>query len=102
MNLSVSDDDQIQKCYKEQNWFKRAHIRHLGIAHIITSTTKLSEEDIRSQVFFQAEGEICSTEPPREDAQDHGIFISLIGALYVVVNSNATFIIIKRNKFPWP
>ena len=25
--------------------------------------------------------------PPREDAQDHDIFISLTGALYVIVNS---------------
>ena len=41
----------------DQNWFKRAHIgRYLGIAHIITSTTKLSEEDIRSRTFLQDEG----------------------------------------------
>ena len=41
---------------EEQNWFKRAHIGwYLGIAHIITSTDKLSEEDIRSRVFLQAE-----------------------------------------------
>ena len=34
---------------KEQNWFKRAHIgQYLRIAHIITSTTKLSEQDMRS------------------------------------------------------
>ena len=26
-------------------------------------------------------------DPPREDAQDHDIFISLTGVLYVVVNS---------------
>ena len=38
------------------NWFKRAHIgRYLGIAHIITSTSKLSEEDKRSRAFLQAE-----------------------------------------------
>ena len=42
---------------KEENWFKRAHIgRYLGIAHIIKSTAKLSEEDIRSRAFLQAEG----------------------------------------------
>ena len=42
---------------KEENWFKRAQIgRYLGIAHIITSTAKLSEEDIRSRAFLQAEG----------------------------------------------
>ena len=41
---------------EEQNCFKRAHIgRYLGIAHIITSITKLSEEDIRSWAFLQAE-----------------------------------------------
>ena len=54
---------------KEQNWFKRAHIaQYLGIARIITSTTKLAEEDIRSRAFLQAEGGICSMDPPREDA----------------------------------
>ena len=73
---------------KVQNWFKRAHIGwYLGIAHIITSTTKLLEEDIRSQAFLQAEGGIRSTDPPRNDAQDHDIFISLTGALFMVVNS---------------
>ena len=40
----------------DQSWFKRAHIgRFLGKARIITSTTKLSEEDIRSRAFLQAE-----------------------------------------------
>ena len=53
---------------KEQNWFKRAHIaQYLGIACIITSTTKLAEEDIRSRAFLQAEGGIRSMDPPRED-----------------------------------
>ena len=67
---------------------KRAHIRrYLGIARIITSTTKLSEEDIRSRAFLQAEGGIRSMNPPREDTQDHDIFISLTGTLYVIVNS---------------
>ena len=42
---------------KEQNWFKRAHIgRYLGMARIITSAAKLSEEDIRSQAFLQTKG----------------------------------------------
>ena len=77
----------------DQNWFKRAHIgRYLGIACIITSTAKLSEEDIRSQAFLQTEGGIRSMVPPlpsfsREDTQEHDIFISLTGALYVIVNS---------------
>ena len=73
---------------KEQNWFKRAHVgQYLGIARIITSTAKLSEEDIRPRAFLQAEGGIYSMDPPREDAHDHDIFISLTGALYVTVNS---------------
>ena len=42
---------------KKQNWFKRAHIRqYLGIACIVTSTAKLSEEDIRSWTFPKAKG----------------------------------------------
>ena len=32
--------------------------QYLGIARIITSTTKLSEEDIRSWTFLQAEGDL--------------------------------------------
>ena len=47
---------------KEQNWFKMAHIgRYRGIAHIITLTAKLSEEDKRSCAFLQAEEGIHST-----------------------------------------
>ena len=73
---------------KEQNLFKSTHKgQYLGIARIITSTAKLSEEDIRSRAFLQAKGGIYSINLPREDAQDHDIFISLIGALYVTVNS---------------
>ena len=38
---------------KGRNCFNRAHIRrYLGIAPIVTSTTKLSEEDIRPWVFL--------------------------------------------------
>ena len=36
---------------------------------------------------MQAEGGIRSMDPLREDAQDHDIFISLTGALYIIVNS---------------
>ena len=61
--------------------------QNLGIVCIITSTTKLLEEDIKSRVFLKAEGGIRSMDPPREDAQDHDIFISLTGALYVILNS---------------
>ena len=73
---------------KEQNWFKRAHIgQYLGIARIIASTAKLSEEHIKSRAFLQAKGGTYSMDPLREDAQDHDIFISLTGAVYVTVNS---------------
>ena len=57
------------------------------MARIIISTSKLSEEYIRSRVFFQTERGIRSIDPPSEDAQDHHIFISLTGALYIIVNS---------------
>ena len=85
--LSLKDIEVIVD-NKEQNWFKRAHIgRYLGIARIITSTAKLSEEDIRSCASLRVEGGIHSIDPPREGAQDNDIFISLTGALYVTVNS---------------
>ena len=72
----------------EQNWFKRAHIgQYLAIARIITSTAKLSEEDIRSHAFLQAEVGIHTMNPTKKDAQDYAIFISLTSALYVTVNS---------------
>ena len=72
----------------DQNWFKRAHIgQYLDIVDIITLTVKLSEEDITSRGFHQAEGGIHSMEPSKEDAQDHDIFISLTGTLYVTINS---------------
>ena len=73
---------------KREDWFKRAYIgQYLGIARISTSTTKLAEEDIRSWTFLQSEEGIRSMDPPREDAQDHDIFILLTGTLYVLVNS---------------
>ena len=58
---------------EEQNWFKRTHIgQYLGIACIITSTATLSEEDIRSRAFLQAEVGIHSMDPIRkEDTQYH-------------------------------
>ena len=42
---------------------------------------------MRSRAFLQAKGGIYSTDPHREDALDHDIFISLTGALYVTLNS---------------
>ena len=73
-------------CLLITNWFKWSHIgQHLGIARIITSTTKLSEEDIRSLAFLKEE--FVARIPPREDPRDHDIFVLLTGALYVTVNS---------------
>ena len=72
---------------KEQNWFKRAHVgKLLGIVNIRRSTAKLANEDQKTRVFLQAEGGVHIMNAAREDAQDHDIFISLTGALYVVVN----------------
>ena len=49
---------------RDQRWFKRAHIgRYLGIARVITSTAKLSEEDIRSRASLRVEGGIHSIDP---------------------------------------
>ena len=50
---------------ERQNWFKREHMgQNLGIVCIITSTTKLLEEDIKSRVFLKTEGGIRSMDPP--------------------------------------
>ena len=71
---------------KEQNWFKRAHVgKVLGLVNIRRSTAKLADEDQRTRTFLAESGCHIMT-PNREDAQDHDIFISLTGALYVVVN----------------
>ena len=82
------NDIEVLADNKVQNLFKRACIRqYLGIACIITSPSKLSEEVERSLAFLQSGGEIRSVDPPEEDAQDHDFFISLTGALYVTVSS---------------
>ena len=60
---------------------------HLGLVHIHRSTARLADEDQKSRAFLNVEGECHDATPPREDAQDHDIFISLTGTLYVVVNS---------------
>ena len=96
---------------KEQNWFKRTHIgRYLGIARIITSTTKLSEEDKRSRTFLQTEEGCHIMNPPRKDAQDHDIFLSEAGALYVLnkygkstnkLNALADILEVKIHKNKW-
>ena len=60
---------------------------HLGLVHIHRSTARLPDEDQKSRAFLNVEGGCHDATPPREDAQDHEIFISLTGTLYVVVNS---------------
>ena len=73
---------------KEQNWFKRAYEeKFLGLVHIHRSTVKLADKDQKTQAFLKADGGCYDATSPREDAQYHDIFISLTGALYVVVNS---------------
>ena len=42
---------------------------------------------MRSPVFLQVEGGTHSMGPPREDAQDHDVFIWLTGALYITIKS---------------
>ena len=61
--------------------------KFLGIVRIIKSTPKLSEEDIKSRAFLQAEVGIHRMDLPREDAQVHDISISLTGTVYVIANS---------------
>ena len=60
--------------------------KFLGLVHIHRSTARLADEDQKTRAFLQAERG-CHIMNPREDAQDHDIFISLTGALYVIVNS---------------
>ena len=73
---------------KEENWFKRAHVgKLLGLVNIHRSTAKLADEDQKTRTFLQAGGGCHVMTHPRKDAQDHDIFISLTGALYVTVNS---------------
>ena len=43
--------------------------------------SKLADKDKKTRVFLKAEGGLHKATPPREDAQDHDIFISLTGAL---------------------
>ena len=72
----------------EQNLFKRAHVgKFLGLVHIHSSTARLADEDQKTRASLKAEGGCHDATPPTEYAQDHDIFISLTGALYVVVNS---------------
>ena len=72
----------------EQNWFKQAHVgKFSGLVNIHRSTAKLADKNQKTRTFLQGEGGCHIVTPPREDAQDHDIFISRTGALYVTVNS---------------
>ena len=47
--------DDIEKLIDDNEacWFKRAHVgKFLDIAHVDTSTTKLTDEDKKSRVFY--------------------------------------------------
>ena len=81
-------DTEVLVDSKEQNWFKQAHVgKFLGVVNICRSTARLADEDQKTPAFLQAEGGVHIMNIPGEDAQDHDIFISLTGDLYVVVNS---------------
>ena len=85
--FSISDIEVLAD-KKEQNWFKREHVgKFLGLVYIHRSTAKVADEDQKTRAFLKIEGGCHDATPPREDAQDHDILISLAGALYVVVNS---------------
>ena len=73
---------------KEQDWSKRAHVeKFLRIVNIRRSTGKLADKDHKTRAFLHTGGGVHIMNPPTEDAQDHYIFISLTGAIYVTVNS---------------
>ena len=73
---------------EEKNWFKWAHVeKFLGLVNIHRSTAKLVDEDQKSRAFLQTKRGCHIMTTSREDSQDHDIFISLTGDLYVVVNS---------------
>ena len=48
---------------------------------------RLVDEDQKTRAFLKVGGGCLDVTPPRVEVQDHDIFISLIGVLYVVVNS---------------
>ena len=79
----------ILKCLLiTKNWFKRAHVgKLLGLVHIHRSAARLADKDQKTRAFLKVEGGCHDATPPKEDAQDCDVFISLTGALYVVVNS---------------
>ena len=85
--FSLKDIEVLVKS-EEQNWFKRYHVGNiLGLVHIYRSTSKLADKDQKTQAFLQAERGCHNVTSHGEDAQDHDIFISLTGTLYVNVKS---------------
>ena len=48
---------------------------------------QVKKKDMKSRTFLQSEGGIRSTDPSKEDVQDHDMFISLIGALDIIASS---------------
>ena len=83
----------IEILYDDQNqpWFKRAHVgKFLDIAHIDTSTTKLTDEDKKSRGLLQSDSTPCSTggwSGPKEQQNKTDIFLSVYGVMYVIVGS---------------
>ena len=65
----------------DQNWSKRAHVgKFLRLVHIHKSTAKLEDKDQKTRAFLKNEGVCHDATHPREDPQNHDIFISLSGA----------------------
>ena len=105
------DDIEVLVDKKEQNWFKRAHVRKfLGLVHIHSSTAKLADNDQKTRASLRVEGDIHSMDPLRGDAQDHDIFLSETGALYVLnkcrkptnkLNTIADILGVKIRKNKW-
>ena len=64
--------------------------KFLGLVHIHRSTLRLADKDQKTPAFLKVEGGgggCHDATPSKEVAQDPDIFISLTGALYVVVHS---------------
>ena len=73
---------------KEQSWFKRNHLgKFLELFYTHRSTARLADKDQKILAFLKVEGGCHNATSPREDAQDHDIFISLTCTLYIIVNS---------------
>ena len=82
------NDIEVLNDKKEQNWFERKHVgKYLRLVHIHKSAAKLEDEDQKTRALLKVEWGCHDATLPKEDAQDHDIFISLTGALYAVVNS---------------